>query len=309
MDEKVWIVGYNWIFVLSLIMTGEVKAACTPTPDCASIGYTETSCETDYLACPFDSTKLKCMPCDSSFKYSCTGENIKNPIGVACNNKYVACECEDRTTFVNGECIRDPLCDVVGNIMYSDGSCSENKLDNKTPVGIIAYKDDSKHLIISLETNISLPWSTTQKDAEGNSIITYSTDLAGLNNYSSQDLALSDSQATGKEQTLIIVEAYGENATGVAAVYCYNYAPEGYEHTKGQWYLPATGELYDVVFNNNVNINKGFAALGMNSLNLSYYWSSSESARDRAWLVNSGYGDVYNFAKLASYAVSCLLAI
>ena len=63
MDEKVWIVGYNWIFVLSLIMTGEVKAACTPTPDCASIGYTETSCETDYLACPFDSTKLKCMPC------------------------------------------------------------------------------------------------------------------------------------------------------------------------------------------------------------------------------------------------------
>ena len=44
-------------------------AECTPTPDCASIGYTETSCEGDSLKCPFDITKMMCMPCDSSFRY------------------------------------------------------------------------------------------------------------------------------------------------------------------------------------------------------------------------------------------------
>ena len=118
-----------------------VSAECVPSPDCASIGYTETSCEGDSIKCPFDTTKLKCIPCDSSFRYSCDGENIKNPIGNACNNKYVACECEDRTTFVNGECVCDTSCDVIGNIYYSDGTCSSCNLTDKTPVGIIIYND------------------------------------------------------------------------------------------------------------------------------------------------------------------------
>ena len=46
-------------------------AECVPVPDCASIGYTETSCDGDSLKCPFDNTKLKCFPCDSSFRYAC----------------------------------------------------------------------------------------------------------------------------------------------------------------------------------------------------------------------------------------------
>ena len=118
MSEKVWKVCYNWIFVSSLTMTSIAKAACTPTPDCATIGYTETSCETDYLACPFDNTKLKCMPCDSTYRYSCIGENISKGIGDICNNKYVSCECEVGTTFVNGDCVCDTSCDTVGNIYY-----------------------------------------------------------------------------------------------------------------------------------------------------------------------------------------------
>ena len=42
------------------------NAECVPVPDCASIGYTETSCDGDSIKCPFDTTKLKCIPCDSS---------------------------------------------------------------------------------------------------------------------------------------------------------------------------------------------------------------------------------------------------
>ena len=58
-----------WILVSSLTMTNAVHAECTPAPDCASIGYTETSCETTSLKCPFDTSKLYCLPCDTSFKY------------------------------------------------------------------------------------------------------------------------------------------------------------------------------------------------------------------------------------------------
>ena len=65
-------------------------AECTPTPDCASIGYTETSCEGDSLKCPFDISKLYCIPCDSSFKYTCDGTG-EYGIGDVCGGKYVSC--------------------------------------------------------------------------------------------------------------------------------------------------------------------------------------------------------------------------
>ena len=282
-------------------------AECSPTIDCARLGYTETSCDGDSLKCPFDLSKLLCIPCDTSFKYSSSGENITGGVGDTCTGKYSACACIDGTVFTNGECIRDPRCDVVGNIMYSDGSCSENKLDNKTPVGIIAYKDDSKHLLLSIEP-LSMSWSSTQTDAEGNTIIAQYTDLSGLYNYSNKDLALTD--YNGFDNTRVIVEAYGENATEVAAVYCYNYAPTGLESSKRQWYLPATGELHDIVFKNKVKINKGFTALGMNFLNSGNHWSSSEFNNGIAWFVVSGNGNVNNYyAKTNSLAVSCLLAI
>ena len=80
-----------WILVSSTSMTGTVKAECVPTPDCASIGYTATSCDGDSIKCPFDTSKLFCLPCDSSYQYSCNGTGQKGK-GTACNGKYVECE-------------------------------------------------------------------------------------------------------------------------------------------------------------------------------------------------------------------------
>ena len=79
-----------------------VSAQCIPSPDCASLGYIETSCEGDSLKCPFDTSKLYCVPCDSSFKYACNGDNVANTVGDACNNKYVTCNCVAGATFNNG---------------------------------------------------------------------------------------------------------------------------------------------------------------------------------------------------------------
>ena len=285
-----------------------VFGECVPVPDCASIGYTETSCDGGSVKCPFDTTKLKCIPCDSSFRYTCSGDNIKNPLGDTCNNKYTACECIAGATFTNGKCICDTSCNTIGNIYYSDGSCSSCNITDKTPVGIIAYKDNNKHLIISLDTSIKMTWSAEQTDTNGNIIITYNTDLSELNNFSNSDLALQD--FSGFDNTQIIVEAYGENATGVAAVYCYNYAPAGLESSKGKWYLPATGELYDVVFNNKEYINNALSALGINALNTDIHWSSSEYSYGNTWIVRSRDGNVNPYHhKNYSNTVSCLLAI
>ena len=80
--------------LLTMTMIGlfsfNAYAECTPTPDCVSIGYTETSCEGDSLKCPFDISKLYCIPCDSSYKYACDGTNEEG-VGEACGGKYVAC--------------------------------------------------------------------------------------------------------------------------------------------------------------------------------------------------------------------------
>ena len=85
-------------------MTSIANAACTPTPDCATIGYTETGCEGDSLKCPFDISKLYCIPCDSSFKYECSGANMVGGIGSSCGRKYVSCECVSGATFSEGNC-------------------------------------------------------------------------------------------------------------------------------------------------------------------------------------------------------------
>ena len=93
-----------WILVSSTSMTGSVRAECVPLPDCASIGYTETSCETQAIKCPFDTSKLFCIPCDSSYLYSCNGTGQKGK-GTACNSKYIECECSNGYDLVDGACI------------------------------------------------------------------------------------------------------------------------------------------------------------------------------------------------------------
>ncbi len=148
-------IGKISVIVIGLVPFN-VYGECTPTPDCASIGYTETSCEGDYLACPFDSTKLKCIPCDSSFRYNCSGNNITGGTGSTCGGKYTQCECSSSDyIFSNGQCVCDPSC-KVGAIYYSDGTCSACRLENKNPVGVVV-KDNE--LVMSAYNSGGMHWS------------------------------------------------------------------------------------------------------------------------------------------------------
>ena len=247
-------------------------AECVPVPDCASIGYTETSCDGDSLKCPFDVSKLKCIPCDSSFRYSCDGANVKNPVGVACNNKYVACECIDDTTFMNGECICDTSC-KVGAIYYSDGTCSSCIDENKNIIGVVV-KDNE--LITAVEFQV-MYWSPDNAN------------IAGIENIPESK---SRNLMNGMDNTQAIVNHYGVDgdSSTVAGLYCYNYYPNGWEISKGKWYLPAAGELDSYLTLNYSVLNKRMEKFGFHLYR--YFYSSSEIGSSASCGVHPGVGNI-----------------
>ena len=267
-------------------------AVCTPTPDCASIGYTETSCEGDSLKCPFDITKMRCMPCDSSFRYDCVGDNIVGGIGSACGGKYVSCECSAGSVFKNGACACDDSC-TVGAIYYSDGTCSACVDSNKTAIGVVV-KDNE--LVISQIRSTSMTWSSTRTNVSG---ITETTDSA----VAKQDF-------NGKANTLAILETFSSDTVdNNAAINCNSYSTEG--TNAGDWYLPAAGELDSYIYGGGTNyskINTTMGKLGW-TFGIRYFWSSSEYNSNLAWCVYSNGGGVHTDYKNFNTSVSCFLAI
>ena len=252
------------------------QAECTPTPDCASIGYTETSCETISLKCPFDQTKLYCFPCDSSYQYTCTANNEYGD-GESCKGKYKSC--------CNTDC-------VVGAIYYSDKTCSSCLDNSKTPVGVVV-KDNE--LVMSNRTG-DIQWGR------------YGTDISTLTNYSSTSDVKTD--FNGKDNTAKIVAHFGEDvdATKHAGVLCYKYSTEG--TNVGDWYLPAVGELDSYVYGNYSKLYDTWVSKLAWTTSFSYYfWSSSENSNYYAWSVYSDYDNVYPNSKNRNYSVTCFLDI
>ena len=267
-----------------------VYGECTPTPDCDAIGYTETSCEGDSLKCPFDITKMMCMPCDSSFRYDCSGENITGGTGSACGGKYVSCECSSTEyVFSNGSCVCDTSC-KVGAIYYSDGTCSACVVSGKTAIGIVV-KDNE--LVMSNRTG-SIQWGGR------------GTDISTLANLTTVDAAKAD--FNGKENTAKIVAHFGEDVdTSLhAGVFCHKYTTEG--TNAGDWYLPAAGEFYSYVYGNwSSKLSATATKLGWDIAY--YFWSSSEGSGSYAWYVDSNHDNVNYDGKLNDYSVSCFLAL
>ena len=287
------------ILPLLLLTPTLANAECTPTPDCASIGYTETSCEGDSLKCPFDITKMMCMPCDSSYRYDCSGDNITAGIGATCNGKYAGCECASGYSFNNGECecpasITATDC-LVGAIYYPDGKCSNDYVACLNPVGVVV-KDNA--LVMSWRKSSNMVWGT------------YGTDVDTLTNITSTANAKADYDGVGNTALLVAFQTTeGLTASNSAAIYCNEYAPTGMESSKGQWYLPAAGELYDYMYGNYDKLLSIYTThLGYSNFSY-YFWSSSEGSTGNAWVVNSSNDNVGNYGKYNYSSVSCFLAI
>ncbi len=282
-------IGKISVVVIGLVPFN-VYGECTPTPDCDAIGYTETSCETKSLKCPFDTSKLFCVPCDSSFKYTCSGENITGGTGSACGGKYVSCECSEGSVFKDGACACDNRC-IVGAIYYSDGTCSASVDSNKTAIGIVV-KDNA--LVISSVRSTGMKWGT------------FGVDIPDLAN-------LTDAKVdyNGKANTLAIVSAStSDTVDNNAAINCNSYSTEG--TNAGDWYLPAAGELYSYVYGDGVNydeINTAMITLGWTyGINDRMFWSSSEYDGGYAWFLLDG-DMLFKHAKGVLYSVTCFLEI
>ena len=126
------------------------QAQCVATTDCASLGYTQTSCPNGKgIKCPFGNT-FACPATDESvcdkngFKYECKGSNEK-PGDYACSGKFNACKCQSGYTWKDGKCSSGMSDCVVGAIYYADDTCSTNLIENKFPLGVVVYADGKGH--------------------------------------------------------------------------------------------------------------------------------------------------------------------
>ena len=103
-------------------------AQCVATQDCATLGYTETSCSGGSgVKCPFGN-KWACFKSESEFcneygfTQTCTGTNQTGGGGKACNGKYTSCTCASGYEWKNGSCQKQVLNGAVGELYYCNGN-------------------------------------------------------------------------------------------------------------------------------------------------------------------------------------------
>ena len=165
------------------------------------------------------------------------------------------------------------VCDTIGDVLYDDKSCAidiDNLDPNRTAIGVVF--DTGRRLAIALEQSSStLTWASSRN-----------YDIPGLTNYSSSSAAKGD--YNGKSNTSIIIAHGDSNGYDTpAADYCYNYVTTG--TNKGDWYLPAGGELL-LIYNNRTTLNNSLSKVGgtqLETIDYPDYWSSSEYKSSSAW--------------------------
>ena len=87
-----------------------INAQCVATQDCATLGYTETSCNgSKGVKCPFGSGWFcagdEASICDKNgFKYTCTGTGYSGGSGESCGGKYKTCTCTTGYTWNGSSC-------------------------------------------------------------------------------------------------------------------------------------------------------------------------------------------------------------
>ncbi len=127
MNIKFLLLGTSLSFIPTLSY-----AQCVATQDCATLGYTETSCNGGKgVKCPFGNkwaclgaNEEECMKiaCEKlNFKYSCTGTGYAGGAGSACNGKYAQCTCANGYEWKDESCQKQVLNGAVGDQYYCDG--------------------------------------------------------------------------------------------------------------------------------------------------------------------------------------------
>lgn len=263
-------------------------AQCVASQDCTALGYTETSCSGSAgVKCPFGN-KWACFKSEAEFcneygfTQNCTGtEEIG--VGKACNGKYYECACSNGYSWNNllKKCEYDYQANcVIGALYYSDGTCSSQKLANKTLLGVVIYEKSASQngWIMAINT-------VATKIAWGG----YDIDIPELTNIANKtDLIDISASCTNTD----IITARGDSSTYPAAWAAKNYKPAGTPSGKS-WCLPSGGLLKNLENSEYyAKVNTGIAAAGGTQIGYGGQpssqsediWSSSEGSSIYAWL-------------------------
>lgn len=204
--------------LIALAFSFNVQAqSCAVPPTCDALGYTKTASDCSgmsVLKCPFDQSKIFCV----------TTDEVPGQIG--------SCGIPE-----------------IGDILYSDMSCSSSLIKEKFPIGVIF--DANRRLAIALDEEIKA-WSTDSR-------------ISGEFDYDD-----------GKNNTKTIVDYCKANEKSCpAAEYVSSYVTRG---TKaGDWHLPALGELRSI-YNYKKTLNpvlKSLSGKPLIEMIGYYYWSSN----------------------------------
>ena len=224
--------------VLAFTSASLVRAEDCAITDCSALGYTESSNRGNCLKCPFGNA------------WAC--KEILKPEWGKCNGSAKNCN--------------------IGDILYSDGTCSPQNISGKTPIAVVVYKSDDGNCAQAMALN-SLGQYAWKREG-GGEIAT------GLPVYSDGLSASRDFKSC--ENTAIITAAGGTDLYPAAWAAEY-YTTEGTQFS--DWCLPAAG-IMTSIFNNSSVINSGFEKAGGQQMEDYYIMWSSSGGRDsyRVWI-------------------------
>ena len=284
------------------------NAQCVATQDCASLGYTETSCpDGKGLKCPFGNTFACPMSevtfCEKyGFKHTCSGEGDEAGSGQICNGKYAFCSCADGYEWKNDKCQKKqtPGKAVLGQcngyakncqlgwLLNSDGTCTENKVSGKTPIGVIVY--------LSLR---GCGQAVSEKQVASG--VQWAVDLNAGPGIIRGDHEAAYGDFDGYENTLRIIQL-GDSNVFPAAWAAVNYIPAKAPETKGKWFLPSSGVLHEIYLNLG-KINEGIKRIGGETLG-DRICSSTEERTSFIWAFSMySTGGLYNYRKHETFIV------
>ena len=270
-----------------IISCGITQAqTCVPTPTCSSLGYTSSTACDGGLKCPFGeawycpsggSQEISNLCLEMGYKYPCTGTGYAGG-DWSCNGKYLKCTCaigyrwENNTCkqhAVFGQCSGYAAQCSLGDILFSDGTCSANKVSGKTPIAVVVYKSGNCGQAMALKSLGDYEWGGG------------GTDISTLPNLSNSQASKDYASCENSKKIM----AAGNKSKYPAVWAAYNYTTTG---TKaGDWCLPAAG-IITSYYNNQSVINTGFSRAGgtkfLASSPYTYAWSSSETSSRDAWL-------------------------
>ena len=319
------LIGTSLSFIPTL-----TSAQCVATQDCATLGYTETSCSGGSgVKCPFGN-KWACFKSESEicndlgFTLSCTGTNQTSGVGKVCNGKYSECTCASGYNWNDSSQQCEYTC-VIGALYYADGTCSNDYISSKKLLGIVIYEKSASQN----------GWVMTHKPvATGIAWGGYGTDISGLTNITSES-KLTDIQASCTNTDKIT--AQGNSSAYPAAWAAKNYkeggktwclpsgypaawAAKNYKEGGKTWCLPSGGLLKNALDNSaiftkfNAAVYKIQASAGTSAATIlgnvykggEVVWSSSEYSRINAWDLDAGtsgsFSMDYNKGKNYSYS-------